>query len=211
MGSKNGRCGFQCELLKTGPFAILRWEKNQKHKEPFQMKHCSECGSRTLKKIPEGDNRERDTCESCGRIFYQSSKIVVVCIPEWQGRILLCRRAIEPRRGHWCLPGGYLETGETLEEGAQREVYEETFASVENLKLFSKAELIHLNLVMFCFQGKMKNASFRAGQECLEVRLFEMSELLEMELAFNAHRFSLEAYAREPDSGGIHSFRIDQD
>ena len=104
-----------------------------------------------------------------------------------------------------------LETGETLEEGASREVYEETFASVENLKLFSKAELIHLNLVMFCFQGKMKNASFQAGQECLEVRLFEMSELLEMELAFNAHRFSLEAYAREPDSGGIHSFRIDQD
>ena len=175
------------------------------------MKHCSECGSRTLKKIPEGDNRERDTCESCGRIFYQSSKIVVICIPEWQGQILLCRRAIEPRRGHWCLPGGYLETGETLEEGASREVYEETFASVENLKLFSKAELIHLNLVMFCFQGKMKNASFQAGQECLEVRLFEMSELLEMELAFNAHRFSLEAYAREPDSGGIHSFRIDQD
>ena len=113
---------------------------------------------------------------------------MVVCIPEWQGRILLCRRAIEPRRGHWCLPGGYLETGETLEEGASREVYEETFASVENLKLFSKAELIHLNLVMFCFQGKMKNASFKAGQECLEVRLFEMSELLEMELAFNAHR-----------------------
>ena len=133
------------------------------------MKHCSECGSRTLKKIPEGDNRERDTCESCERIFYQSSKIVVVCIPEWQGRILLCRRAIEPRRGHWCLPGGYLETGETLEEGASREVYEETFASVENLKLFSKAELIHLNLVMFCFQGKMKNASFRAGQECLKL------------------------------------------
>ena len=107
-----------------------------------------------LEEDPEGDNRERDTCESCGRIFYQSSKIVVVCIPEWQGRILLCRRAIEPRRGHWCLPGGYLETGETLEEGASREVYEETLASVENLKLFSKAELIHLNLVMFCFQEK---------------------------------------------------------
>ena len=88
------------------------------------MKHCSECGSRTLKKIPEGDNRERDICESCGRIFYQSSKIVVVCIPKWQDRILLCRRAIEPRRGHLCLPGGYLETVETLEEGAQREVYE---------------------------------------------------------------------------------------
>ena len=112
---------------------------------------------------------------------------------------------------NWSLPKGHREENETLLDTAYREVYEETFASVENLKLFSKAELIHLNLVMFCFQGKMKNASFRAGQECLEVRLFEMSELLEMELAFNAHRLSLEAYAREPDSGGIHSFRIDQD
>ena len=175
------------------------------------MNYCSKCGSRVFSKIPEGDNRERKICESCSHIFYESSKIVVVCIPQWQDRVLLCRRAIEPRKGHWCLPGGYLETGETLEEGAQREVYEETFATVENLKLFSKADLIHLNLIMFCFLGQMKDETFDTGEECLEVRLFEVPELQQMELAFNAHRLSMEAFSQSPESGNIHSFRIEED
>ena len=175
------------------------------------MNYCSKCGSRVFSKIPEGDNRERKICESCSHIFYESSKIVVVCIPQWQDRILLCRRAIEPRKGHWCLPGGYLETGETLEEGAQREVYEETFATVENLKLFSKADLIHLNLIMFCFLGQMKDETFDTGEECLEVSLFEVPELQQMELAFNAHRLSMEAFSQFPESGSIHSFRIEED
>ena len=175
------------------------------------MKYCSECGSELLNKIPEGDNRKRKICGTCSQIFYESPKIVVVCIPQWQDLILLCRRAIEPRKGKWCLPGGHLETKETLEEGAKREVFEETFAKVENLKLFSKAELIHLNLIMFCFLGQMKDETFDTGEECLDVRLFSSSEVQNMELAFNAHKYSLDAFFESSDVRNIHNFKIEND
>jgi NADH pyrophosphatase NudC (nudix superfamily) len=175
------------------------------------MKFCSECGSKVFKKIPKGDNRERKICESCSHIFYESPKIVVVCIPQWQNRILLCKRAIEPQKGEWCLPGGYLESKETLEDGAKREVLEETFAKVENLKLFSKAELIHLNLIMFCFFGQMKDDTFDVGEECLDVRLFNRTEVQNMKLAFNAHKFSLDAFFESSEIGNIHNFRIEND
>ena len=175
------------------------------------MKYCSECGSKLFKKIPEGDNRERKICKICNHIFYESPKIVVVCIPQWQDLILLCQRAIEPMKGQWCLPGGYLETKETLEEGAKREVFEETLAKVENLKLFSKAELIHLNLIMFCFLGQMNDGTFDTGEECLDVRLFSSAEVQNMELAFNAHKFSLDAFFQSPEVGNIYNFPIEND
>ena len=80
------------------------------------MKFCSSCGSRVSLRIPEGDNRERYVCDSCATIHYQNPKIVAGCIPEWEGQILLCRRAIEPRYGLWTLPAGFMENGETTDQ-----------------------------------------------------------------------------------------------
>jgi NADH pyrophosphatase NudC (nudix superfamily) len=98
---------------------------------PAALKFCSACGSdRIERRIPEGDNLPRFVCAACGAIHYQNPKIVVGCLPEWEDRVLLCRRAIEPRHGLWTLPAGFLENGETVEAGALRETQEEAGARV---------------------------------------------------------------------------------
>ena len=89
------------------------------------MKFCSACGARVILEVPAGDNRPRHVCGDCGSIHYLNPKMVVGTVPEWEGRLLLCRRAIEPRYGYWTLPAGFLESGETMEEGAYREAREE--------------------------------------------------------------------------------------
>ena len=95
------------------------------------MNFCSHCGKSVSLRIPEDDNRPRHVCDSCGHIHYQNPKIVAGCIPEWQGKILLCRRAIEPRYGLWTIPAGYMENGETIEQAACRETEEEACARVD--------------------------------------------------------------------------------
>ena len=101
------------------------------------MNFCSSCGEKVTLLIPEGDNRLRHVCQSCGDIHYQNPKIVTGCIPEWENDILLCRRAIEPRSGLWTLPAGFMENQETNMEGAAREAQEEANADMRNMKLFS--------------------------------------------------------------------------
>ena len=98
------------------------------------MKFCSHCGSsEIIFSVPEGDNRPRFVCVSCQEIFYHNPKIVTGCIAEWQGKILMCKRAIEPRYGKWTLPAGFMENDETMHDAAARETYEEATAEVENL------------------------------------------------------------------------------
>ena len=94
------------------------------------MFYCSNCGARVIEKVPTGDDRPRYVCETCETVHYQNPKIVAGCIPEWNGRLLLCRRAIEPRYGLWTLPAGFLENGETTAAGARRETLEETGSRV---------------------------------------------------------------------------------
>ena len=95
---------------------------------PETMNFCSHCGSAVDLQIPEGDHLPRHICGDCGVIHYQNPKMVAGCIPEWQGRILLCRRAIKPRYGLWTIPAGFMENGETLEQAAERETDEEACA-----------------------------------------------------------------------------------
>ena len=94
------------------------------------MKFCSSCGSNVELSIPPGDNRQRFVCTSCGEIHYQNPKLVTGCIPEWKDRVLLCRRAIEPRYGLWTLPAGFMENEESAQQGAARETLEEANARV---------------------------------------------------------------------------------
>src|SRR6185503_18273627 len=95
------------------------------------MKFCPNCAAPLVKRVPPGDSVQRDVCDSCGSVHYQNPKLVVGSVPEWEQRILLCRRAIEPRYGYWTLPAGFLENGETPAQGAARETLEEAGARIE--------------------------------------------------------------------------------
>ena len=111
------------------------------------MKYCAECSATTIKKIPKGDNRERVICSRCKIIHYQNPKIVVGCIPEIDNKILLCKRAIEPRYGYWTIPAGFMELDESLEEGAMRETKEEACADVRIGHLFATVDVIRVGQV----------------------------------------------------------------
>ena len=149
------------------------------------MKFCSTCGSANVDwKVPAGDHLPRSVCRDCASIHYQNPKIVVGCLPTWEERILLCKRAIEPRHGLWTLPAGFLENGETLVAGAARETLEEAQARVDVGPLYALISLPQINQVYMMFRARLHGRDFGPGEESLEVRLFEESEIPWEELAF---------------------------
>ncbi len=148
------------------------------------MKYCSECGSETEKRIPEGDNRERDCCKGCDLIHYTNPKIIVITIPVKDESILLCKRAIEPRYGKWTLPGGFLENGETVSQGAFRETLEETNTEVEMGELYAIFNVPQINQVYMLYLAKVIKDDFSATTESLEVEFFNEADIPWEELAF---------------------------
>jgi ADP-ribose pyrophosphatase YjhB (NUDIX family) len=158
------------------------------------MNYCSHCGARVELRIPEGDTVPRHVCTSCGTIHYENPKMVVGCIPEWEDRILLCRRAIEPRRGLWTLPAGFMENAETTAEGAQRETLEEANARVEIGSLYALFNIPHINQVYILFRARLLDLDFSAGAESLETRLFTEDEIPWDEIAFITVRRTLRHY-----------------
>jgi len=169
------------------------------------MKYCSQCGSDKIRAaIPEGDSFTRYVCDGCGAIHYQNPRIVVGTIPVFEGKILMCQRGIEPRKGMWNLPVGFMENGETMPEGAQRETREETGAEVEILRIHTTYHVLHINQVLVFYLAKMHTPTFEAGIESQDVKLFDIHEIPWDLLAFPAHRFILEKYLAEPDYQGVH-------
>lgn len=159
------------------------------------MRFCSHCGSDALtQRIPEGDTLARHVCASCGAIHYQNPKTVVGCLPEWDGRVLLCRRAIDPRLGLWTLPAGFLENGETLEAGALRETAEEARARVDIGSLYTVISLPDINQVYMMFRARLLDLDFGPGPESLEVRLFGEDEIPWGEIAFRTIARTLRNY-----------------
>ncbi|NBA95451.1 NUDIX hydrolase [Pseudomonas sp. R5(2019)] len=158
------------------------------------MKFCSQCGQPVTHRIPEGDNRLRFVCVHCETIHYQNPNIVAGCLPLWGDQVLLCRRAIEPRRGYWTLPGGFMENGETLEQAARRETDEEASARVTDLHLYTLFDLPHISQVHVFFRAQLTDLDFAAGTESLEVRLFREDEIPWSELAFKTVGRTLECY-----------------
>ena len=167
------------------------------------MKYCCNCGAPVHSLIPPGDNLPRYVCDVCATIHYQNPKIVVGCIPEWKDRILMCRRAIEPRHGLWTLPAGFLENHETVTQGAVRETLEEAHARVEIHTLFALYNLPHINQVYMLFRGRLIDLDFRAGSESLDVQLFDERSLPWDELAFRAIRETLKAYFGDRNKGAF--------
>jgi len=164
------------------------------------LKYCSECGHTTQNRIPEGDNRERQVCDHCGFIHYQNPKNVVGCILQWQGKVLLCKRAIEPRLGYWTLPAGFMENNETSMQGAARESFEEANATALNLRLFGLYNLPGISQVYIMFAGDLKDGFIATGEESLEVRLFTEQDIPWEQLAFPVVTESLQRYFRNRDS-----------
>jgi len=165
------------------------------------MKFCPHCGADIAQAIPEGDDRPRFVCNRCQTIHYQNPKIVVGTIPEWENRLLLCRRAIEPQAGMWTLPAGYLENGETMIDGARRETREEAGADLKTLAPFALFDLPFINQVYVMFYGPLASNLYRAGKESLEVRLFDEADIPWNERAFTVVRETLERFFRDRAAG----------
>jgi len=154
--------------------------------------------SRFGRRTPEGDDRERLTCADCGFVAYENPKVVVGTVVAEGGRILLCRRAIEPRSGFWTIPAGYLEMGETAEEGAAREAWEEARARIALDGVLAVYSIARLGQVQVLFRGRLAEPGFAAGPESLEVGLFDWDEIPWGEIAFPTVRWALEAWRETP-------------
>ncbi len=165
------------------------------------MKFCSACGSTVTTEVPDGDNRPRQICTACGTIHYQNPKIVTGCIPVWEDQILLCRRAIEPRRGLWTLPAGFMENGESAQEGAARETLEEANARVKVEQLYTTFNLPLISQVYLLFRGQLEDLDFSPGHESLEVVLFREGDIPWGELAFPVVRETLKLFFQDRRSG----------
>ncbi|PHS73215.1 MAG: NUDIX hydrolase [Cycloclasticus sp.] len=167
------------------------------------MKYCSQCGNKNNKIIPDGDDRIRDVCPSCDTIHYQNPRIIAGCIPVWEDKILLCKRAINPRKGYWTLPAGFMELGETTEQAAIRETLEEAEAIVQTDELYAVFNLPHINQVYMIYRSVLLKPEFSSGTESLETRLFEEHEIPWDELAFETMRLSLKYYFRDRKIGAF--------
>lgn len=165
---------------------------------------CQQCGSAKVElRIPHGDDRERHVCSDCGHIHYLNPKVVVGTIPVWGERVLLCKRAIEPRYGLWTLPAGFMEEGETLEDGAARETLEEARARVTIEQLYVTISLPEISQVYILFRAKLVDLDFAPGVESLEVRMFDEAEIPWDQLAFRTMDTALKYYFADRKAGAF--------
>ena len=158
------------------------------------MKFCTSCGSAVTLRVPEGDDRERYVCTACDLIHYSNPRIIVGCVPVYQQRVLLCRRAIEPRRNLWTLPAGFMENGETTPEGAARETWEEARARVSNLELYRVFDVPYISQVYMFYRCDLEDGEFGVGPESLESALYTEEEIPWNEIAFPVVRQTLEEF-----------------
>ena len=176
---------YYCQIVQL--FTIKRFNH-------IHMVFCSNCGKQVIEKIPEGDSRLRHVCEFCHTIHYQNPKIVAGCIPVFDNRLLLCRRAIEPRHGLWTLPAGFMENGESTEQAAARETMEEACARVVDMTLYGVFSIPKISQVYMMFRGKLETDDYGPGAESLDVRLFKEHEIPWDDLAFPVVRLTLKRY-----------------
>lgn len=165
------------------------------------MNFCSHCGARVVQAVPPGDQLVRGMCVACGRIHYENPKIVAGCIPEWGGRILLCKRAIEPRVDRWTFPAGFMELGESAEEAAVRETLEEADTHVTDLALHAVYSLTYVDQVYLVFRGILEKPEFAVTYESSEVDLFTLKEIPWQQLAFPVIREVLSQYVQDRRHG----------
>ncbi len=178
--------------------------------EPHRIKHCRVCGSRVEYRTPDDDNRDRAVCTACGEIHYENPINVVGTLPVWGEQVLLCRRNIEPRRGFWTLPGGFLELGESTSEGALRETDEEAGARVELQGLFTVLNVVRAGQLHLFYRARLHDIRFAPGPETIEAQLFLEEEIPWDEIAFRTVRETLKRFFDDRRLGqfGMHALDI---
>jgi ADP-ribose pyrophosphatase YjhB (NUDIX family) len=149
--------------------------------------------------VPEGDSRERHVCGDCGWIHYVNPKIVVGAVCLWEDKVLLCRRAIEPRHGYWTVPAGYMEENESTQAGAAREVWEEALAKVKIGALLGVYNIPRISQVHMMYRAEMESPEFGVGEETLEAALFEWDDIPWEDLAFPSVHWALQDFAKTRD------------
>lgn len=168
------------------------------------IKFCNLCGNPISILVPDGDTQLRHVCDSCGEIQYQNPKIVTGCIPTWCDRILLCKRAIEPRKGCWTAPAGFMENLETLQQGAMRETLEEACALVTNVHLYGIYNLPRISQVYVMFRAELESENgFDVGSESLQVALFDQAEIPWGNIAFRVVEHALRRFLEQRKDGNF--------
>jgi ADP-ribose pyrophosphatase YjhB (NUDIX family) len=158
------------------------------------MNFCNQCGSAVRLEVPEGDNRPRHICNNCNFIHYVNPKVIAGCLPVYEGKVLLCKRAIEPRIGYWTLPAGYMENGESTQNAATRETREEANARVSHLELYTVTSIVPVSQVQLIYLAQLDDLNFSAGDETEEVQLFAEEDIPWDDLAFQTIRNALRFY-----------------
>jgi len=167
------------------------------------MKFCANCGAAVAQRVPPGDSLPRWVCDNCGEIHYQNPKLVVGTIPEHEGRLLLCRRAIEPRYGYWTLPAGFMENDETASQAALRETLEEAGASVELGEPFTLISVPRVNQVHLFYRARLRTLDFKPGEETLEIALMEEAAIPWKEIAFRTVGLTLKCWFEDRSRGSF--------
>jgi ADP-ribose pyrophosphatase YjhB (NUDIX family) len=176
------------------------------------IKHCRNCGAAVVLRLPDdGDTKERAVCPACHTVHYVNPLNVVGTLPYLGEKILLCKRNIEPRFGKWTLPAGFMELGETLEQGAARETVEEAGAQFEMGPLFSILNVTRVGQVHFFYRAQLTSEQFDPGHETIEARLFLENEIPWEELAFHTVKTTLKLYFQDRAAGrgfGMHTHEL---
>ena len=174
------------------------------------LRYCSDCSGLLGQVIPPGDSRPRLVCQQCGAIYYENPKIVTGCLPQWENKILLCQRAIEPRYGYWTLPAGFLENGETIADGAMREAKEEANLHLANLRLFAVIDVLRAHQVHIFYLADMVSPEANPGTESLATALYEEPDIPWKNLSFPVVRMVLEFYYQDLSKGNysLHTAHI---
>jgi len=170
---------------------------------PRKQRFCSQCGTPVTRLVPPGDNRERDLCQHCGAVHYQNPRVVVGAIPVWEDRILLCRRAIEPRYDTWTLPAGFMELSETTLQGAERETLEESGARIRVGELFTVIDVPHVDQVHIYFLAQALGPELDPGPESLEARYYDEADIPWDQLSFRTVSSTLRHFLEDRRRGSF--------
>lgn len=177
--------------------------------QPSSILFCNQCSTSTEWIIPQGETRHRAVCPKCAYIQYENPKCVVGTIPIYQNKVLLCRRAIEPGLGLWTLPAGFMECGESIIQGAQRETREEACAQIHIIEpIFTLIDIPHIGQIHAFFRAELlelpNQPLFSVGEETMDVKLFELDDIPWESIAFNSVHWTLKAYINNFNSGSFH-------
>ena len=164
------------------------------------MKFCTQCGNTVILQVPDGDDRERFVCGTCEIIHYTNPRVIVGCLPVYEGKVLLCKRAIEPRKNYWTLPAGFMENGETTAQGAARETWEEARGHVSKMSLYRIFDVPYISQVYMFYLCDLDNGDHGVGPESLETGLFREQDVPWDNIAFPVVHEALKEYFADAPS-----------